>query len=74
METPRGAGDAAPATGRRLIVFVLGGMSYSELRGIHEVERTTGRDIIAGSTTMLTPQTFLLGLKQIKQPETVAVV
>ena len=68
-----GVSDVA-ATGRRVIVFVLGGMSYSELRSIHEVSRATSRDIISGCTAMLTPQTFLLGLKQLKQVEPVALV
>lgn len=33
---PAGAHDI-PATGRRLVVFVLGGLTYSELRAMHEV-------------------------------------
>ena len=67
-----GGADCAPVSGRRLIVFMLGGMSYSELRSVHEVERTRNRDIVAGSTCMLTPQMFLLALKKMKQlePET----
>lgn len=56
-----------PATGKRLVVFVLGGMSYSELKSMHQVGRALGRDIIVGTTAMLTPQGLILGLKAIKQ-------
>jgi syntaxin-binding protein 1 len=65
--TAGSGGDAVAAGGRRLLVFVLGGLSYSELRGVHEVGRALGREIIVGSTSMLTPQTYLLALKQMKQ-------
>ena len=65
-----GASAADAATGRRLIVFVLGVLCYSELRAMHEVSRATGRDIIVGTTSMLTPQTFLLALKEMKQLDT----
>ena len=74
---PKGAGGApegVPATGRRLIVFMLGGLSYSELRSVHEVERATNREVLVGTTNMITPQTFLLALKQMKQLDTVALV
>jgi len=58
-----------PATGKRLIVIVIGGLAYSELRALHEVGRALGREIIIGTTAMLTPQAYLLGLKQMKQLE-----
>ena len=69
-----GGAAEVPASGRRLIVFVIGGMSYSELRCVHEVGRALNREILAGATSMLTPQTFLLALKQMKQLEPVALV
>ena len=56
----------APAQGRRLIVFVLGGLCYSELRALHEISRMTGRDILIGSTSMLTPKEYLASLKRLK--------
>ena len=61
-----------PATGRRLIVFVLGGLSYSELRAMHELARAQNREILIGTTAMLTPQTYLLALKEMKQLDTPA--
>lgn len=66
----------APSAGGepgRLVVFVVGGLAYSELRVMHEVAKATGRDIIVGSTAMLTPQRFLIGLKNLKQLEVAGV-
>lgn len=62
-------GEATPASGRRLIVVVLGGLCYSELRSLHEAARAHGRDIIVGSTAMLTPREYLIALKEMKQLE-----
>jgi len=62
-----------PATGKRLIVFVIGGLSYSELRSMHEVARISGRDIVVGTTAMLTPQSLIIALKNIKQLDLSAV-
>ena len=54
--------------GQRLIVFVLGGLSYSELRTLTEVqEATPSRDLLLGGTAMLTPRQFLIDLKDLKQ-------
>ena len=62
------------ARGRRLIVFMLGGLSHSELRSMHEVAKATGREIIVGTTDMLTPQGFILALKEMKQLDTPSLV
>ena len=63
----KGAIKGEASTGRRPIVFVLGGLTYSELRSMHELSRSLGREIIVGSTDMLTPQGFILALKEMKQ-------
>jgi len=62
-------GANVTATGRRLIVFVLGGVTYSEARGMHEVAAALGRDMILGSTSMLTPQSYLASLKQMRKAD-----
>jgi len=61
------AAHEVPSTGRRLVVCILGGLAYSELRAMHEVGQSLGRDIIVGSTSMLTAHSYLLALKQMKQ-------
>lgn len=66
--------SAEVASGRRTIVFVLGGLTHSELRSMQELARTTNREIIVGSTAMLTPQGFILALKDMKQLETPSLV
>lgn len=65
---------AEVAAGRRTIVFVLGGLTHSELRSMQELSRSLNREIIVGSTSMLTPQGFILALKEMKQLETPSLV
>ena len=43
------------------------------LTACRQVAKATGRDIIVGSTAMLTPQRFLIGLKNLKQLEVAGV-
>jgi len=61
-----GAGAADEATGgRRLVVFVLGGVTRSEVRCVHELAALTGRDVLLGSTNLLTPDSFLDQLREL---------
>lgn len=57
-----GGGGAA---GRKLLVFVVGGVTRSEMRAVHELSRRTGRDILLGSTAVLKPTGFLSQLRSI---------
>ena len=51
----------------RLIVFVMGGMSYSEIRTAYEVAKEAKDwEVIIGSDHILTPPTFLNNLKNLK--------
>ena len=45
--------------GPRIIVFVIGGMTYSEMRCIHKVMGATKREVLIGSTHITTPKLFM---------------
>eukprot|EP00727_Mastigamoeba_balamuthi_P010299 m51a1_g5892 putative sec1-like family protein (645) ;mRNA; f:529751-533189 len=62
------AGLAAALGGNspRLIVFVAGGMTHSEMRSAYEVSEQETRQCYIGSTHILTPSTFLQQLSLLK--------
>lgn len=45
--------------GPRIIIFILGGMSYAEMREVYEMVKEYNRDIFIGSTGILTPKSFM---------------
>ena len=55
------AGEEARPTyqGARVIVFVVGGMTYSEMRAMYRAMGETKREILIGSTHVTTPNKFL---------------
>ncbi|KAG0265986.1 vacuolar sorting protein VPS33/slp1 [Mortierella polycephala] len=51
--------------GSRLLVFIAGGVTYSEIRAMHELCHELGRDIIIGSTHIITPEPFMHSLRHL---------
>ena len=49
----------AQGPGKRILTFVVGGITRSELRVAHALAARTGRDITIGSTSIETPASFL---------------
>ncbi|WVR07906.1 hypothetical protein IAU60_004949 [Kwoniella sp. DSM 27419] len=50
---------------QRIIIFVAGGMTYSEMRCAYTVGRTLGKDVYIGSTHVVTPELFTQQLRAL---------
>jgi syntaxin-binding protein 1 len=51
--------------GGRIIVFVIGGLSYSELRIARDVMAKESREVVVGSTVFSNPNEFLDDLRRL---------
>lgn len=56
---------ASSQGGKRLLVFVIGGVTRSEMRAVHEVAKKNSRDVLLGSTAVLKPAGFLSQLRSM---------
>ncbi|KAF9647199.1 Sec1-like snare protein [Thelephora ganbajun] len=63
---------AAPKTGttveirQRVLVFVAGGMTYSEMREAYLLSKSLNKDIIIGSTHTITPKYFMEDMRSLE--------
>jgi syntaxin-binding protein 1 len=53
-------GGAPVETRQRLLVFVAGGMTYSEMREMYLLSNQLGKDIFIGTAARLVPISFLM--------------
>lgn len=63
----RGGGSSAAVeridNRQRVLLFVAGGMTYSEMRGAYQISERLGKDCYIGSSHTFTPQSFVEVLK-----------
>ncbi|KAJ6466289.1 Sec1-like snare protein [Mycena sanguinolenta] len=59
IKAARPGGAAADSTRQRLLVFVAGGMTYSEIREAYQLSTSLNRDIYIGSSHTITPREFI---------------
>ncbi|GAM19187.1 hypothetical protein SAMD00019534_023620 [Acytostelium subglobosum LB1] len=64
---PQAQKEEIKYSGSKLIIFMLGGMSYSEMRSIYEIAAYYKRNIYIGSTGMLVPNEYVGDVKSLKK-------
>lgn len=64
----RSSGSIRDETRQRVLVFVAGGMTYSEIRSVYEISRKYNKDGYIGSSDVLTPEAFIDALKLFGKP------
>ncbi|KAI9491623.1 Sec1-like protein [Zychaea mexicana] len=61
-------GGQSRSSGAKLIVFVLGSLSYSEIRSAYEVAAMYNRDVYIGTTDVMRPAKFVEETGQLRLP------
>ncbi|KAI8339302.1 Sec1-like protein [Blakeslea trispora] len=61
-------GGLRSTSGAKLILFVIGGATYSEIRSAYEIGQAYNRDVIIGTTEILRPGAFIEHLSQLRLP------
>ncbi|KAI8146412.1 Sec1-like protein [Fennellomyces sp. T-0311] len=57
-----------PPSGPPVIIFIAGGMTYSEMRSAYELAQAHDRDVYIGSTHIITPDKFVESLTDLELP------
>ncbi|CAI7791740.1 unnamed protein product, partial [Closterium sp. NIES-53] len=65
-ERPSVSATSSGQKGRRLFVFIVGGMSRSEIRVAHMLSQQLNREVVIGSTSLDTPNKFIQKMKLLK--------
>ncbi|CAO3590379.1 unnamed protein product [Absidia cylindrospora] len=67
-KTNNGVSSQRTSQGAKLIVFVIGGMTYSEIRSAYEIGDLHNRDVYVGTTEILRPRKYVENLSQLRMP------
>jgi len=51
----------------RLVIFIVGGATYSEIRTVYELAAQYNREVILGTTAILTPDEFITQVGELKK-------
>ena len=54
------------------MVFIAGGVGYSELRTANEMMQMKSKEVIIGSSHLLTPEQYIENLKDLNAPVSVS--
>ncbi|KAI8367256.1 Sec1-like protein [Blakeslea trispora] len=54
-----------PPSGPPIIIFIVGGMTYSEIRSAYEIAEAFDREVYIGSTHIITPDHFVTDLSKL---------
>ncbi|XP_054068213.1 syntaxin-binding protein 3 isoform X2 [Rissa tridactyla] len=69
-QKPRASYKDERKSSARLIIFVIGGMTYSEMRSAYEVSQAyKSCEVVIGSTHILTPKRLLDEVKSLSKPK-----
>ena len=60
--------DNIQFTGGRFIAFVAGGVSYSETRAGYELTLLHSKEVIVGSSHIITPDSYLVDVGSLDSP------
>jgi len=58
-------------TGPRILIFIVGGVTFAEMRVAYEMTTKLNREVVVMSTHILTPNLFIEQLRSLKKFETV---
>lgn len=64
--------SASRSANGRVLMFVAGGATYSEMRIAYEVAAAAGREVILGASAILTPTVYIDQLKGLSKPVTLS--